>query len=247
MPSTIDVLDAAGAPQTIMTNDAVIDQLKVRDTAIALCESGSLGITTAAAWDKRIAWTVPTGYDFILSSAAAAITTAGTRTFIGAGKKLGTFNVGTNTFTDGSSVAAPRHYDRLFAVVTTAIAVATTAVAITYNDDQGASKSAGSLAITAALGAVDNLFEVTRDATAGPGFRDITAVSDATAATGIIELWGFTTILESLGLANEFDPATFPGRVAIPSGESIWIAFNAAATTAQLRLAQVLGSLVAVP
>lgn len=249
MPTlAIEVLDANAASQTIATADAVIAQLASSVVPVGIGLSGNIGIPTATVWNKKLQWPIPAGKNLLLQSAHAAATIAGTRTFIGVGQKLATFNIGSGAsglLTDGGSIAAPRHYDRLFAVVTTVIAVANTNISITFNDDANVSRSS-SLVITTAQGAVGNVFEVSPAAAGGIGFRDITGMTDPTTSTGVIELWGLQTVLESLAPANTLEQVLFPQRATFPAGESVYMLFNAAAVTAMQRQARVLGALEAV-
>lgn len=209
--------------------------------------SGSLGITTAATWDERLLSAVPTNYVFKPKLARCAVTTAATRTLIGIGKKLATWNPGTNTFASVATVSAPDFYDRLmYRIASTHSATATTVTA-TYTDQDGnTGNSTGGLVIPASAAAGD-WYEFVMAAN-DFGVRAVTNASDTANPTTVVdEIWGIRTLLEDLGPANTPQIANLGeglGSNAINDGESVVILFNAAATTAQQRFASVIGDLI---
>jgi hypothetical protein len=206
--------------------------------------SGSIGVLVAATWSTQVRWAVPANYVYKPKVCHANVTTAGSRTLIMAGQKLGTWNENTNAFTDsGTSVAAPDFYDRLFARVTTTHAATANTITVTYAD-QDAAGSTATIAMPATSLAAENWVEGVL-AAGDYGIQDISAVSDSAApATGVIELWGLRTLAEFLGPANNTELVLLGEGIGIPNGESIVVLFNAAATTAQQRSAHVSGDLV---
>lgn len=207
--------------------------------------SGSIGITTAATWMQQAVWLVPANFQLIPKMARCAVTTAATRTLIVAGKRLATFNPGTNAFAADGSVSTPDWYDRMFyRVITTHSATANTVTA-TYTDQDGTggNASAGNVIPASAAGA--NWFEFVL-ASGDFGVQAVTAVGDTAAPTSVVdEIWGVRTLLEDNGPANTPHVAYLGEGMKIPAGESVFILFNAAATTAQQRFAHLIGDLIA--
>lgn len=239
MPSTIDVLDAEETLQTVMTLDGL--DARQSGTPLIIQRSGSLGITTAGVWSKVAQYTVPANYLFRPIVAHSSVTTAGSRTLIGAGRRLGSFDVSSNVFTADYSLIGPHFYPRCFALVTTALSAVATNVTLTYNDQDGAPSTSSALTIPASA-PVGNLYEFTL-ATGDIGVRAVTAVADTAAPTGVIEIWGIFPILDTLGVANDCLRVDLGGRMQFAESDSIFILFNAAAITAQVRTAAIEGIL----
>lgn len=217
----------------------------VRSLAKTVGVSGSLGITTAATWDERAVWAVPASTLFAPKQVRCAVTTASTRTLILAGKRLGTFNPGTNAFVADGSVTGNDFYDRLmYRIVVTHSATATNVTA-TYTD-QGAASGNSTSALTIPSAAVAGDWYEFIFAAGDFGVQAVTAVSDSANPTSVVdEIWGFRTLLEDLGPAITPHTEYLGEGLQVPNGESIVILFNAAATTAQQRFASVVGDLVA--
>lgn len=216
----------------------------VRSLPKSIQVSGSIGITTAAVWNDKAVWVVPSNFLFAPKMARSAVTTAGTRTLVLAGKQLATFNPGTNAFTATGSVSSPDFYDRLFYRVATTHSATADTITAAYVDQDGNGSNTGGLVI-AASAAGGSWFEFIL-ATGDFGARSVSAVVDTAAPTSVVdEIWGFRTLLEDLGPANTPHIAYLGEGLQIPAGESVVILFNAAATTAQQRFASVLGDLVA--
>lgn len=217
----------------------------VRSLPKSIQVSGSIGITTAAVWNDKAVWAVPASTLFAPKMARCAVTTAGTRTLVLAGKQLATFNPGTNTFTATGSVTGNDFYDRMFYRVATTHSATATTITATYTDQGAASgNSTGGLVIASAA-AGGSWFEFILAAN-DFGVQAVTAVSDTANPTSVVdEIWGFRTLLEDLGPATTPHISYLGEGLQIPTGESVVILFNAAATTAQQRFASVLGDLVA--
>lgn len=206
--------------------------------------SESVATQVAATYSLKKQWLVPSGFVFRPKRVMSTVTTAGSRTLFASGQKLGSFNVSTNVFTDGASVASPRHYDRMIAIVTTDMSAVVNTVTVTYTNELGvAGKTTAALSIPASS-PVGTMFEFMLAVTTGVmkdgGVRDVTAVADTAAPTGVLEIWGLNTIQENIGLANTLDRTALEG-CAIPDTESVFIMFNQVVVTAQLRTASIMG------
>jgi hypothetical protein len=207
----------------------------------------SVAAPTAAVWYLKRQWTVPGASGiFIPTRAWAAAATAGTETLIGGALSMGSFNVSTNAFTDGSSVAAPRSFGRLIGCVTTVMSATATTITVTYTDDQGNTGNTTTGVAFAASSPVGNCYDFPLATTTGQmrdnGVRDVTAVSDTAAPTGVVELFGFNTTLDARApTANVIEWSTSDiGQIANP--EQMMILFKQAATTAQNRHAGFTGA-----
>lgn len=212
--------------------------------AIGLAES--VAAPTAATWYIKRQWAVPGSAVFVPSRAWSTVTTAGTRTMVAISNTLGTFNVSSNVFTDGNSVASPRHYTRLFACVTTALSAVATNVTVTYTDELGNTGNTTTALTIPASAPVGNCFEFQLAATTGQmrdvGVRDVTAVSDTAAPTGVIEIHGHNALLDAQGVANALEQTTYD-TAQVVSPEVVEILFHQAATTAQQRGAHLFGAI----
>lgn len=206
----------------------------------------SVAAPTAATWYLKNQWALPAGAHFTPTRAYSMVTTAGSETFIGIANALGSFNLSSNAFTDGNSVAAPLHYSRLFGCVTTVQSATATTITVTYTDELGNTGNTTAGAVFASASPVGNCMEFVLATTTGQmrdsGVRDITAVSDTAAPTGVVTFYGMTTVLDAHGQAlvkewTDFDA----GELA--ANEQMVILFKQAATTAQLRGAGITGSL----
>jgi hypothetical protein len=214
--------------------------------ALSLSVDGSLGVTTLAVWDEWLLWQIPATYNFVPVLFRAAVTTAGSRTRISCGKRLAIWNPVTNVFTDDGSTSAPDFYDSLVARITTTMAATANTVTVTYtNQDGTAGHSTAAVAIPSAAPA-GNHYEFVL-AAGDIGVRDVTAAVDTAApASGLMEIWGFRTLFDSLGAANTLETHHPAGEMYLPTGESLCILLQAAAVTAQVRIAGVAGYLAAV-
>lgn len=218
----------------------------VADKSIAVAVSESVAAPTAATWYLKRQWPIPAGGKFRPARTFSVVTTAGSRTFIGVGKRLGSFNLSTNVFTDDGAFVGVCHYARLFAVITTVMSATPTNVTVTYINEAGVAGRTTAALTLAASSPVGNAFEFFLQATTGQmrdnGVRDVTAVSDTAAPTGVIEIWGLNALHDALGVANAYEVGPYTNFV-VEDDESIMIMFMQAAVTAQQRGAGIIGSI----
>lgn len=213
---------------------------------VTLSVSESVVAPTAATWYLKRQWTVPSTFTYVPSRAFSAVATAGTRTQIVAALAMGSFNVSTNAFTDSSSVAAPRHYARLYACVTTALSATATTVTVTYTNEEGTTGRTTVGLVIPASAPVGNCFEFQLAATTGQmrdeGVRDVTAVSDTAAPTGVIEICAHNPLHDAQGALNAFEQSAYD-TFSMTNPEKVEILFFQAATTAQQRGATIVGAI----
>ena len=250
----VTVLNSAGATKTVPTVGAL------KGYPVNIGQSGSLKMQTAGVWMKRAEWVVPAGYVFRPCSASASVTTAGSDTWIVTGKKLALWHsasqTGVYSGTGYETFTSPFFGGRLIGVVTQQYSLADT-VTLQYlnqvgassdtrsSDSAGAGVSGGTTIPSGAL--IHNAYEFTLDAL-DFGVQDVQyATGTATppgGATGRIDIWGVNTILRTLGVSNALESATLNTCLEIPEGDSIFIFMQAAATTTQVRSAQLHGYLL---
>ena len=192
-------------------------------------------------WFSLQNFTVPTGYfaqplSFRALSATAAY---GARAIFM--RKLGTYNLGTNTYTDTGINANPGSYFAgVSAVVTTALSATATTLTVTYTRADGVTGRSGSIVLAASqpiTSKIDMTMATRTDAfgrTSVPdvGVFDVTAVSEATAATGVVDIYGYDVIAYLRAVAaNTVYTETFdPHLWAIQAGDVISVESNSYAT-----------------
>ncbi len=215
---------------------------------LSISVNESVAAPVAATLYVKRRWTPPANAVFVPSRVMSVVTTAASRSYVGAGQVLGTWNENTNAFTDGAAVVAPRHYARLFAVVTTARAATANTITVTYTDENGTAGNAATCTMPATALGVGLVIECVLAVTVGQerdaGVRDITAVADSAApATGIVALWGLSTLHDTFGVANAYEETTYDQAQLVANAESILIMLMQAAVTAQQRGVTVTGSI----
>lgn len=218
-------------------------------TPVSVSFNESVAALFAATWEVRRQWTPPNGSVFIPSQASSFVTTAGSRTFIGVGKSLGTWTENGNVFTDGGSVSSPNFYTRLFAYVGGTRSATANTITVTYTDDAGNTGNSATCALPGTALTVATLVECTLATTSGNakdnGVIDVTAVSDSAAPANnvTITLYGMTAMHDTLGAANAFEFTQWGSNSTVPTTDSIFILIQQAATTAQQRGAFVTGAI----
>lgn len=217
-----------------------------QDSFLSISFNESVAAPTAATWYLKKQWTPPASTFFRAARTKSLVTTAGSRTFIGVGRSLGTINVGTNAFAATGSVSSPNHYSRLIGCVTTVLSATPTNITVTYTDDLGNTSHATNAVTFAASTPVGNCFDFNLAATTGQmadnGVRAVTNITDSAATTGIVTVYGMNAMHDALGVANAFEVGSYDNS-AISSAETIFILLQQAATTAQQRGATVIGSI----
>jgi hypothetical protein len=178
--------------------------------------SESVAAPTAATWYVRKQWALPASGVVVPARAFASAATAASRTLIAVISSLGTLNLSTNAFAATNSVASPFFYGRLFGCVTTVQSATATTLTVTYTDELGASSTSGAV-VFASASPVGNCFEFPLATAAGPtldsGVRAITNITDTAAPTGIVTVYGVTTLLESLGTTTTDSTLLDTGRL----------------------------------
>lgn len=203
---------ADGAGKKIHTSQQTVGANAVEEQYMRLSPQGGpdsvqfIGTATNRAtneWTSLQSYVLPVGYygqplSFMSLSATAAY---GARAIYL--RKLGTYNLGTSTWTDaGVTASAGSFFASLMGVVTTALSAAATTVTATYTNESGTGGRLATLALASAqpLGSRLDFTLATRTDAFGvagkpdAGVFDVTAVTDNSAATGIMDIYGYDTI-----------------------------------------------------
>lgn len=210
--------------------------------------SESVAAPTAAVWYQKRRWAIPAAGHYVPIRVWSYVTTAASETMIVGANRLGSFNVSTNAFTDGNSVASPRFYSRILGCVTTVMSAVATAITVTYTDELGNTGNLTGAVTFAASSPVGNCYEFVNAVTTGEmrdnGVRDITAVSDTAAPTGVVELFGINEMFYSQHPVGFLLATPHAGEAVgeFANPEEIMILFKQAAVTAQIRFAGIEGA-----
>lgn len=238
--------DGTNARQVAVDSLGAILTKGGQDASVSISFNESVAAPTAAVWYLKRSWTPPASTFFRPSRTQSMVTTAGSRTFIGVGRSLGTLNTGTNAFTATGSVASPNHYSRLIGCVTTVLSAVADNITVTYTDELGNTGNATAAVTFAASSPVGNCYEFSFATTTGQqadnGVRAVTNITDSAATTGVIEVYGMNAMHDALGVANAFEMGSFDNS-AVSSSDTLYILLQQAATTAQQRGATILGSI----
>lgn len=245
-----DKVDVSGSSVTATVTSGNITANPSISGVINVSLAESVAAPTAATWYLKRRWQPTNTTIFQPTRVWSTVTTAGSRTVVSFAQSMGTFNVSTNVFTDGNNAFAPiLHYSRLFACVDTVLSAAATTVTVTYTDENGVGGNATVGLVIPASAPVGNCFEFVLAATTGQerdaGIKDITAVADTAAPTGVIRFWAMNVLHDALGVANAYEQTTYDAGQLLPNtnnNESVLILFQQAATTAQQRGAGITGS-----
>ncbi len=192
-------------------------------------------------WSHVSSYTVPVGYGLRPIVFRALSATAGYQARAIYARKFGSYNLGTNVFTDGGAAIAPGHMDTIFAVVTTALSAVATTLTLTYVNAMGTTGRTATIALAASLpvGArvemtpatrVDPLMRTVQDT----GVKDLTAVAEtpSSLATGVVDFYGYDYIAwQRMTVANTvYESVLNPHSMEIPAGDIILMDSNSMAT-----------------
>jgi len=188
-------------------------------------------------WQDLILYTVPANYNLhiiqfqIVSSQGSDEARLIKRTV------FGTYNSGTNVFTDGSAITAPAFASSLFARVTTQTGnVNNDTITITYTNQDGVTGRTGTVVVNKNT-VVGSNPQVTLQA-GDYGIIDVTAINHSAAGqTGQFSIEGTVSIVyETAGVANTMAEGIFALNAAvIPAGSSVVLQYQTSAAGAKIR------------
>lgn len=160
---------------------------------IELNASGSLGLYVASMWRNYLLYTVPASYRFELIAYSSSCANTGGSSRINKVITLGDYNIGTNTFTDGSAYTLPEFCSGIDAEVTTILSATPVTLTITYVNQSGVGGRSGTIGPISASSVVGTRWPMTLQA-GDYGITDITAVARSAAPTGVVRLYGLTNL-----------------------------------------------------
>jgi len=155
--------------------------------------NASIATIAANEYVMALSYTVPAGYAFnLIRFSGFAGNTSGLSRLV---EKInfGSFNTGTNVFTDsGFSAPVPHFFGILEAEVTTALSATADTLAITYvNQDGVGGRTATAIMPSGAV--VGRRIRATLQA-GDTGVQDVTAVTDSAATTGVVRIQGINQL-----------------------------------------------------
>lgn len=192
-------------------------------------------------WSHMGSYTVPAGYALRPLVFRSLSATALYQSRCIYARKFGSYNLGTNVYTDGPGAAiAPGHSESVFAVVTTAMSATATTLTLTYQNAMGTTGRTATIALPASapVGARFEMGSATRVDALGKvvvdsGIKDLTGVAEtpATAATGIVDFYGYDIIAwHRCTVANTiYESVLSPTFMEVPAGDMILLDSNSLA------------------
>lgn len=157
-------------------------------------------------------------------------------------RKLGSYNLGTNVYTDtGAAASSGNYFSNLMVVVTTALSNTATNLAVSFTDDTGAARTATNLALASSQPIASRLDVVLGNRTDAfgrstpiAGVRDVTGVAESpgTAATGVVDIYGYDIIsyLRMVAANTVYSEQMDPHQWGIPAGDILSVESNSYAT-----------------
>jgi hypothetical protein len=225
-----------------------------KETLISLSSSELVAAPTAGTFYVKRRYPVPAGRVCRPIRAGSTTPTAGSRTTIGIGRKLGSFafnatpSLGVLTL---DPTDPTKHYARLFAVVTTILGgTGAPSLIATYKNEAGV---AGRLSVASVIpisSPVGNAFELPLQIIASHrdgGILDLTSLADTVGnngASAAVDIIGLNILHDAGGVLNGAEGVDFPmGTPEARPPEEIFILLQQVATTAQQRAALFVGAL----
>lgn len=207
--------------------------------------NASLAPVIANSFITVLEYTVPSGYNLnIINFKSSSSNTAGFAR-ISQRTSFGSYNAGTNVFSDGDSIAEPKFASTMEMQVTTAFSGNTT-FTITYTNQSGVTGRTGTVAINSvakrALGA-----RILITLQAGDfGIREVTNVADDGAATGIISVNGYNEFGYQRHVISSlvYDTQYASSQLLIPEGEVILFEAGATNTVAVSKTIKAIAALI---
>lgn len=203
--------------------------------------NGTISNRAVNEWTSLQSFVIPTGFFAQPLAFRALSATAGYGARAIFMRKLGSYNLGTSTWSDtGVNASTGSFFAGLMGVVTTALSAAATTVTATYTNESGTAGRSATLALAASqpVGSRIDFALATRTDAFGiankpdAGVFDVTAMTDNSAATGVIDVYGYD-VLSSFRLtaantvvAEQFDPHLY----ALRAGDILSVESNSFAT-----------------
>jgi hypothetical protein len=160
---------------------------------IELNVTGSYGLLVANMWRNYLSYIIPAGYRYELIAYSTSCANTGGSSRINKVISLGDYNIGTNTFTDGSAYTVPEFCAGIEAEITTVLSATPVTLTITYINQAGVAGRTGTIGPITASSAVGTRFAMTLQA-GDYGITDVTAVARSAAPTGVVRLYGLTNL-----------------------------------------------------
>lgn len=233
-------IDSAGRLQVNMSASSI-------NKAVQIVFDQAHSAINVGEWQEVLNYTVPATYDLNCISFDAASSAANEKSRAVLKTSLGSYVTTTNTFTDGSAIAAPKYAPKMFVYVTTAIGSgANDAVSITYTNNLGVAGRTGTVTIPKnAL--VGTRMQVTLQA-GDFGVRDVTAVTHtATSQAGAFNIEGtdglFYLIVTSANTLYQSSSVSLGGAI-VTEGQTLTLEYFSNTAVSNARRINLMGTLV---
>jgi hypothetical protein len=238
------------------------DPIKVGGYPFTIERHDSMGVLIATAatrlgpYRRALKWQVPAGYRYYPAHFESFAATAGSATIFGVMRRYGSYNLGTNTWTDAGVAATPyRPFTKIqYEVMTALSSTAATTVFSTVTRHDGAGSIATPGAQIALSAAATNVYTDWLEASTVFPFTilgtDITTVGEVggTATTGVVDVFAANDLAYHRNAAATREQSDVnPGDYWFDPGEYLFVDIGAAATTAQERYFSIDGILQPIP
>lgn len=193
-------------------------------------------------WRSLRKYTIPTGYNFeVITFTSLCGAIAGSSRAVTL-VPFGSYNCGTNTFTNGAALSYPDFCSSIEAEVTTAISGAVI-ITVTYTNELGQTGRTGTITLTGA-GPLEYKYPMTFQGN-DLGASDITAVSDNNAVTGVVTLYGVKGLLFHRNNVADFTTITPIARegIILNSEQVLSLEITGTNTTSTRRGVKIIGLL----
>lgn len=221
------------------TADVTIDLLFAsgnlsQSTPNTLSFSGTAAPVVANQYSPVAIYPVPSGMTAIPVTFRSLSSTAGFAAALIATRLLATWNMGTKSFTAGDVIQQPRFLFSLFSHVTTATSNAATTLTLTYTNESGVTGRIATATIPASspVGARAQFILAAGDV----GVLAVTGISGTGNATGVLSIFGATTISYHVNaIAGQLYETSFAIEQVYEAGDKLQLEIFAATTTATHR------------
>lgn len=231
--------------QVDATGKLKITQANLSAQTIALSYDASISPLVANMWLNIQKYTVPANYQLEVVEFNTLVANANASFRFTKALTMGTYNVGTSTFTDQNAYTAPGFAQNVEAEITTVFTGTAVTFTVTYTNETGATGHTGTITTTAAP-AVGQRFAMVL-AAGDFGVSDITAVTKAGGTAGVCQFYGIVELLfqQNATTNQAFPYLTARQSIILAPGEQLQMDITHTTTTSIRRLMKVVGLLTA--
>jgi hypothetical protein len=202
-----------------------------------------IGLLAASMWRRGITYTVPSGYSMRISKFMSMSSLNTSQSRLVKLIYLGSYNIATSTFTDGSAYSIPSFANKVVGIVSTIIGSSPPNITVNYTNQDGTTGHATNTRNFAANTPVDSQFEFTLQ-NGDFGIIDITSITRNSGNTGVIQFWGVTEVFfHANDTAYAYKTEIINDKVIIPYGCSVALEFSGSVSSSAQRYLKALFTL----